>query len=293
MAALKYDTSLESPVVKGGSIDLQLQLVGQNKTVLDVGCATGYTGYHLQQQGCTVFGIEYDPERAAVAAERLQKVAVFDLDNTTQHDLVAEFGAQSFDVLNFGDILEHLRNPVAVLRNMKALLRPGGYVVISVPNIAHGDVRLMLLSGRFQYNQVGILDETHLRHFTSASLGAFLADAGYVQAELFRIGVPMFRTEFGVREEDFPAELVEALRNDPDANTYQFVTAGIPQEWASLAAVETEDDVREERARLREDLATAISIAQRAQEINASLAAELESARAQIAALRAADAPEV
>ena len=278
---------MDFPVPPGSSIDIQLQLIGRDKHVLDVGCATGYTGYHLQQQGCTVYGIEYDPERAEIAAERLEKVLVCDLDHATSEDLVAQFGAESFDVMNFGDVLEHLRDPVTTLRNMKPLLRPGGYVVISVPNIAHGDVRLMLLTGRFQYNSVGILDNTHLRHFTNASLTAFLDEAGFVQAELERVCIPMFHTEFGVREGDYPPVVVDSLRNDPEAVTYQFVTAGIPVEWAALAAVDGDADaVRTERDELREKLDRVVEIAQRTQQINEQLVADLAAAREELAALQ-------
>jgi hypothetical protein len=146
----------------------------------------------------------------------------------------------------------------------------------------------MLLTGRFQYNPVGILDNTHLRHFTNASLTAFLEEAGFVQAELERVCIPMFHTEFGVREGDYPPVVVDSLRNDPEAVTYQFVTAGIPIEWAALAAVDSTETLRTERDELQQKLNRVLEIAQRTQQINEQLAADLAAAREQLAALQGA-----
>jgi len=62
--------------------------------------------------------------------------------------------------------LEHLRNPWRVLEETQQLLKSEGYIVVSIPNIAHGAIRLALLQGRFEYTELGILDNTHLRFFT-------------------------------------------------------------------------------------------------------------------------------
>ena len=69
-----------------------------------------------------------------------------------------------------GDVLEHLKDPWAILGNIKENLKPDGYVVASIPNIAHGAIRLALLEGRFDYTSLGILDDTHLRFFTRESI---------------------------------------------------------------------------------------------------------------------------
>ena len=66
----------------------------------------------------------------------------------------------------FGDVLEHLLDPATVLTSSLELLRPGGSIVISIPNVAHGAVRLALLQGRWNYTDTGLLDKTHIRFFT-------------------------------------------------------------------------------------------------------------------------------
>jgi len=125
-----------------------VEMVGSNKNVLDVGCATGYLAKTLKAFGNTVTGLEYDPEAAERARQFADKVVVADLDHSDLTDVLA---GETFDVIVFGDVLEHLRDPLPPLRQARSLLAPGGYIVISIPNVAHGDVRMSLLLGRFTY----------------------------------------------------------------------------------------------------------------------------------------------
>src|SRR5579859_1770467 len=231
MGVSKYDIDTELVAHPGTSHALMLELVGSNKRVLDVGCDTGYLGRALIAHGCSVSGVEMNEAAAAEAARYLDRVLVADLEKA---DLVEEFGAASFDVVVFGDVLEHLRDPLPALRQARPLLRPGGYIVISTPNIAHGDVRLALLAGRFNYSKVGILDDTHLRFFTRDSLVQFLHDGGFVLADLRRSIAELFTTELGVQEADVDPELVASLRDDIEARTYQFVVTAVPDDAASV-----------------------------------------------------------
>lgn len=66
-----------------------------------------------------------------------------------------------------------------MLSSAARLLQPGGFVVISMPNVAHAFVRLSLLSGRFDYQERGILDRTHLRFFTRRTIHELVRDCGY------------------------------------------------------------------------------------------------------------------
>src|SRR4029077_14026979 len=113
-------------------------------------------------------------------------------------------------------------------------LAPGGSVLISTPNVAHGDVRLALLDGRFRYTKVGILDDTHTRFFTRDSLVQFLHDAGFVLADLRRTRADLFSTEGGVVESDYDTQLVCRLREDDEATTYQFVVRAVPDDAATV-----------------------------------------------------------
>ena len=136
--------------------------------ILDVGTAGGYLGKILRASGHSVFGIEND----ALIAEK----AKYFYDSFQLADLETyEFpSGGEFDYILFADILEHLRDPAAVLRKCLPALKESGKLIISVPNVANLVVRLSLLFGRFDYMDRGILDRTHLRFFTLRSLDKML-----------------------------------------------------------------------------------------------------------------------
>jgi 2-polyprenyl-3-methyl-5-hydroxy-6-metoxy-1,4-benzoquinol methylase len=256
----KYDIELS-----GGedvtSHGLMMSLVGANKRVLDVGCSTGYLAKALTDRGNVVSGIEYDQASADKARPFLADLVVGDLEDPSIFD---SFADGSFDVAVFGDVLEHLRDPLPVLRRARRLLAPGGSVVISVPNVAHGDVRLSLLAGRFDYRDTGLLDETHVRFFTRQNLDRFLRDAGFTAIDVRTTTAPLFGTELQPRREDYPAELIAELENDPEAQVYQFVLRAAPDDavqaqsakaWQLLDTQRRLSEAERELAAARRELA--------------------------------------
>ena len=278
----KYDTELD-PANANTSHAQILELVGGNKRVLDIGCATGYLARALVAQGCTVSGVEYEADAAEQARPTLDRLLVGDLEEL---DLVEFFGREQFDALVFGDVLEHLRDPLAVLRRARPLLARGGCVVISVPNIAHGAARLALLKGRWEYRQLGLLDTTHLRFFTLASLREMLREAGLAAVEVRRTIADIFETELAIKPEDYDPELIEEVRADPESTTYQFVVRGVADD-ADQAVHELQGREEEQRLTIREREATIREL----EATIADLKAEVERLTAEIAALRAVPPP--
>lgn len=240
----RYDTVVSLDDTNASQAQMVL-LVGGNKRVLDVGCATGYVARELVAHGCTVSGLEISEEAAEQAKPHLQRLVIGDLETL---DLVGEFGRASFDAVMFGDVLEHLRDPVPVLSQTRELLAPGGFIVISIPNIAHGDVRLALLQGRWDYRPLGLLDETHLRFFTRVGVERMLWEAGFASVEMRRVRIELFETEIGVRPEEFEGPVVDQIRRDPESTTYQFVLKAVPAD-ADTAIRQLRE--REEAQRLR------------------------------------------
>ncbi len=84
-----------------------------------------------------------------------------------------------FDYIIFGDVLEHLHQPAAVLENMKRYLKPGGAILASIPNIMHISIVSNLLNGYWTYEDSGILDKTHLRFFTKNEIVRMFSQTGY------------------------------------------------------------------------------------------------------------------
>jgi SAM-dependent methyltransferase len=83
-----------------------------------------------------------------------------------------------FDYIIMGDILEHLRDPWQVIVNLKQMLKAGGEILASIPNVGHISTIYALLHGKWQYEEAGILDRTHLRFFTKQSVRDIMENAG-------------------------------------------------------------------------------------------------------------------
>lgn len=228
-----------------------LDMVGSGKRVLDVGCATGYLDEVLTARGNIVTGVELDPEAAERARPHLARLVIGNLETI---DLVAALGAGGFDVVVFADVLEHLTNPLRTLRQAPALLAPGGSVVVSIPNIAHGSVRLAMLQGRFEYRDLGLLDDTHLRFFTRSSLIDLHDQAGLTPVDSRRVVHDPFATEIPLDPADFPAPLVDRLRADPETTTYQFVIRSVPTQGVAGTAALSGDDAGEELVARHQEL---------------------------------------
>lgn len=144
--------------------------------VLDVGCGFATTSQRIQALGNRVTGIENSPAAVPVAAARLARVVPADL---MDFKAVREaLGEARFDVVIFADVLEHVADPEAALAAYLGLLRPGGTVLVSLPNVGLWNVRLGLLFGRWNYGDTGVLDRTHLRFFTWKTARALLLSQG-------------------------------------------------------------------------------------------------------------------
>ena len=147
--------------------------------VLEVGCAEGATGAGLKKSGCAseVVGIEMSPEAAAVARQRLDRVICGDLEKLNFQEL--DFTDNSFDYIICGDVLEHLNDPWHQLRRLLKLLKSGGKIIVSLPNIRYYEVSFPLVfRGDWTYTESGILDSTHLRFFTKKTSVQMLSKAG-------------------------------------------------------------------------------------------------------------------
>jgi 2-polyprenyl-3-methyl-5-hydroxy-6-metoxy-1,4-benzoquinol methylase len=176
---------LKTDLHSSHAVILALLAEGHGRRLLDVGAAQGYLAEALTARGYEVTCLEGDPMLAAVASARGLNVVVADLDN----GLPALGGP--FDVIICGDVLEHLKAPLAILKALTEQLAPSGRIVISVPNIAHLWVRLQLLLGRFEYTERGILDRTHLRFFTLTSFKRLLQEADLEITRLVTTPVPL------------------------------------------------------------------------------------------------------
>lgn len=186
--------------------------------VLEGGVSSGYFARVLTSAGLVVDGFELDPIAAARAREVCRNVWVGDLQQIDPEQL-----AGPYDVLLFGDTLEHIADPVAVLQRLRTVVRDDGVLVVSIPNFANWAVRLQILFGRFRYAERGILDGTHLRFYTERSLVEMLRAAGFEPVHVRgSIPVPFLRQVALCRV----AHRVGNLRRSLFA--YNFVVTAVP-----------------------------------------------------------------
>lgn len=146
------------------------------RRVLDVGCGEGALSLGLPARDrIEVWGIELDDDAAAVAATRLDRVLAGDAASR-----VESLPDAYFDCVFCNDILEHLVDPEAVLRTLGTKMAPGGTLISSVPNVRHfWTVWDLVIRGRWDYVDEGILDRTHLRFYTRATMQEMFERCGY------------------------------------------------------------------------------------------------------------------
>jgi 2-polyprenyl-3-methyl-5-hydroxy-6-metoxy-1,4-benzoquinol methylase len=149
------------------------QIDASCRRVLDIGCGAGDNAALLRQKlpNCEVFGITRSEAEAERARAYMTECWVDDIEG----GVPAYLQREKFDCLLFSHVLEHLRNPAHVVACMSQLLRPGGRVVIAVPNIMFFKMRLRFLRGDFEYDPGGgILDDTHLHFYTYHTADRYL-----------------------------------------------------------------------------------------------------------------------
>lgn len=183
--------------------DLLLRIPLDARLVLDVGAGAGALGaaYRRRNPAARLVAIEPDEALAAEAARHYDAVHRLDIEASPP-----PIEPGTLDALVMGDVLEHLRDPWAVLKRDAGLLAPDGVLLACIPNIEHWTFAARLLAGQWRYEETGLFDRTHLRWFTRSGMKEALEGAGLVPLEV----VPRsFATE---KAEAFAKQMEPALR---------------------------------------------------------------------------------
>ena len=146
------------------------QLQPSAKKILDLGCDVGFLGriLHKQSNRFIIDGVDVNPKRLALARKYYNQTYCFDLNQP--HWRIRK----KYDVVVVADTLEHLINPAAILRKCIKLIKTGGYIILSVPNIGHWWPRLMIVTGNFPLDERRIFDKTHMHFYTLDTINRFL-----------------------------------------------------------------------------------------------------------------------
>ncbi len=160
-----------------------LDIVENNKKVLDIGCNNGDLGVLLKEKKCEVTGIDFNIKQK----QKLENYINFNLDEG-----LPEINYDQFDYILILDVIEHLKSPENFIKELKKKLKNNlkVKVIISTPNIAFFVMRFMLLFGKFNYGLRGILDKTHTRLFTFSSFSNLIKQSDFSILKTFGIPAP-------------------------------------------------------------------------------------------------------
>lgn len=218
-----------NPDLSNTSWNKAINLIKNNSIVLDVGCSTGdFGGALIQHKNCEVDGIEPDKGDAYKASKILRLVHNFSVEDLIFSGSIEE---EKYDYVVFLDVIEHIVNPIDVLRLIKKALKPGGGIIFSIPNMAHMSVRLMLMKGDFDYGKTGLLDNTHLHFYTKKEIKRVFQEAGYSISILDFTESAYPNSLVGTKLNEIGLEATEAalrMINDASAQIFQYIGLAVP-----------------------------------------------------------------
>ncbi len=251
-----------------------LAQVPSGAIVLELGPGAGSMTRKLREKGCMVTAIERDPECQRFAAPFCDRLILGDLE--APHGWLGELKDTQFDAILACDVLEHLRDPVALLHLLPPLLRENGTLIVTIPNVSHLGIVACLLNDAFDYQDKGLLDATHLRFFTKSSLTRILEASGWVCRHWEAITLPPEYSEFA----HYWHRLADPLRHQlltqsPAGEIYQWLVVATP-----AREVEVLERANEALARCEEKLRQAQITEHHLQERIAQLEAMLREASA-------------
>lgn len=180
---LKYgrDRSFNPEKLHRLNIDRQsVSFVPDGSLVLEIGCATGFMGAYLRKEKkCFVVGVEERKEEVREAKKQLQKIIRGNIEEEKTIKQVREAEKLKFQVILASAVVEHLHNPWRAIRRWKTFLKRDGTLIVTTSNIVHWTMRIKILLGKFEYEDYGILDNTHLRFLTPKTFRELVESAGY------------------------------------------------------------------------------------------------------------------
>lgn len=209
----------------GTTTQIAFDTVEKESEVLEIGCSNGNLTMHLaEDKHCAVDIIEINTEAGTQASQFSRSALIGPKDGDLEGAICWEkVKKRKYDYIIGLDVLEHLRNPQSVLQQLKGLLKEDGSLIISVPNMAHNSVLIDLIQNRLQYNELGILDKTHLRFFTEQTLNHLADECGLIPVKKQVIQIPVGSNEIQNQYADLSPEWSVLLKKRPLAEVFQFV----------------------------------------------------------------------
>ncbi len=195
-----------------------LEFVPRNRSnkILEIGAGSGETLLKAKESGLAEYVVGVDLAQVENSNQSHPAMDRFITGNI--ENLKLDFADNFFDVIICGDVLEHLLDPWQCLVKLKPLLRDGGVIIASIPNVRYWKVSMgLVFSGRWNYCDSGTLDRTHLRFFVRQTVQRLFTDAGFT--------ISTMKCQGSQKEYGFSAWLLNLLTFEllTDLLTMQFV----------------------------------------------------------------------
>lgn len=218
-----------------GNYDFELDLGSQNtmsvingwiepeSEVLEFGPANGrLTRYLTEEKKCAVTIVEIDAESGA-EAKKYAKESYLGKEYGNIEKYYWTQTENRYQYIIFADVLEHLINPAQVLKRCKGLLKENGRILISIPNVTHNSIIIDMLNDKFEYDDAGLLDRTHIHFFSYASFLKMAEECGLFICDTASIYSRVGNNEIANSFEDVPIEVANYLRKRVHGSIYQYV----------------------------------------------------------------------
>lgn len=194
------------------------KIVKDNSKILDIGSGSGLLSDVLKKihKNIVIDAIDPNPFAEKIAKEKYRKYYCGFFQ-----EIKDEIIKEKYDYIILSDVIEHTENPFIFLNKLLEGLKAN--IIITVPNISFGAVRLSLLNGEFQYVDSGILEKTHLRFFNFKTLLELIEKLGINIKKQFFLRRNIFKTEIVISHKNVSLQNFIKLRNDRLASVYQFL----------------------------------------------------------------------
>lgn len=213
--------------------------INKGEKILEFGCAKGEVAEYLTKNlNCSVCGIEISREAIEFAKPYLYKAITADIE---EYLWEKELDDELFDAIIFADVLEHLKNPEKALKEASKYLKAGGRILFSIPNIAHADIISKLINNRFDYTDIGLLDNTHIHFWGMKNIAEFCENSGLFLKEIDATYAPLGTTEQAY-ETDVATKSI--LTKSDYHNVYQFVCVAYTYQFAKENSLEFNSNLK-------------------------------------------------